>query len=129
MVIRENNAGLEGCSRRGNVPLRYMWRTVDKGLDGCGYGVRMSEHAGCGYPREEDEMRQTTTPHNPSIKSDLGALAGLYRTVFWMIGRKSQYGRIWPREADMGSLESEPMIEAPLFEMPERSAVEVGARE
>jgi len=23
-------------------------------------------------------------------------LAGLYRTVFWMIGRKAQYGRIWP---------------------------------
>jgi len=35
--------------------------------------------------------------------SDLGSLAGLYRTVFWMIGRKAQYGRIWPREADMGT--------------------------
>jgi len=47
-------------------------------------------------------MRQATTPRTPSIASDLGALAGLYRTVFWMIGRKSRYGRIWPPEADMG---------------------------
>jgi hypothetical protein len=106
-----------------------MWMAVDKPLDGCGYGVRMSKHAGCGYLREEVEMRQATTPHNPSIANDLGALAGLYRTVFWMIGRKSQYGRIFPHEADMGDLESEPIIEAPVFEMPERSAVEVGARE
>ena len=76
-------------------------------------------------------MRQTTMPHNPSIVSDLGALAGLYRTVFWMIGRKSQYGRIFPPEADMGTPDEAAIapIEAPVFEMPERSAVEVGARD
>ena len=34
--------------------------------------------------------------HNPSIVQDLGALAGLYRTVFWMMGRKVQYGQVWP---------------------------------
>jgi hypothetical protein len=73
-------------------------------------------------------MRQAT-PHNPSIASDLGALAGLYRTVFWMIGRKSRYGRIWPPEAEMGTPESEARIEAPVFDVKERTAVEVGARE
>jgi hypothetical protein len=50
-------------------------------------------------------MRQVTVNKTPSFASDIGALAGLYRTVFWMIGRKSQYGRIWPREADMGGPE------------------------
>jgi hypothetical protein len=47
-------------------------------------------------------MRQATTDQSPSLASDLGALAGLYRTVFWMMGRKAQYGRIWPPEAEMG---------------------------
>lgn len=82
-------------------------------------------------------MRQTATPHNPSFASDIGALAGLYRTVFWMIGRKSHYGRIWPPEADMGSPDAmedgeeqpEPKIEAPAFEVKERTMAEVGARE
>jgi hypothetical protein len=80
-------------------------------------------------------MRQATTIHRPltnrrpSLASDLGALAGLYRTVFWMIGRKSQYGRIWPPEADMGKPERAPTIEAPVFEAEARTAVEVGARE
>ena len=77
-------------------------------------------------------MRQTATPHNPSLATDIGALAGLYRTVFWMIGRKSRYGRIWPPEADMGKEEPAPSIEAPeapVFEMKERAMAEVGARE
>jgi hypothetical protein len=80
---------------------------------------------------EEAAMRQGTASHNPSIASDLGALAGLYRTVFWMIGRKSRYGRVFPPEADMGTADEATTapIEAPVFEMPERSAVEVGARE
>jgi hypothetical protein len=78
---------------------------------------------------EEVEMRRATTSHNPSIASDLGALAGLYRTVFWMIGRKSQYGRIWPEEADMGKPEPAPTIEAPVFEVKNRTVVEVVARE
>ena len=47
-------------------------------------------------------MRQAAANRSPSLVSDIGALASLYRTVFWMIGRKSQYGRIWPPEADMG---------------------------
>lgn len=81
-------------------------------------------------------MRQTTTPRTPSIASDLGALAGLYRTVFWMIGRKSQYGRIWPPEADMGKAwEAAGTTELFLAsqssaELPTRSsAVEVGVTE
>lgn len=81
-------------------------------------------------------MRQATTPHNPSIASDLGALAGLYRTVFWMIGRKSQYGRIWPPEAEMGkSTETSGTTELFLAaqsssELSTRpSTLEVGARE
>ena len=34
----------------------------------------------------------------PTLAQDLGALAGLYRTVFWMMGRKIQYGQVWPDE-------------------------------
>jgi hypothetical protein len=33
--------------------------------------------------------------------SDLESLAGLYRTVLMMMGRKARYGRIWPPEAEM----------------------------
>ena len=32
---------------------------------------------------------------NPSLTDDLGSLAGLYRTVFWMISRRLRYGRDW----------------------------------
>ena len=74
-------------------------------------------------------MRQATTHQNPSIASDLGALAGLYRTVFWMIGRKSRYGRIWPREANMGRAETAPTLQAPVFEAKQRTTVEVGTRD
>ncbi|MEX1195737.1 MAG: hypothetical protein WD904_08740 [Dehalococcoidia bacterium] len=31
----------------------------------------------------------------PTLIKDLGAIAGLYGTVFWMIGRRLQHGRGW----------------------------------
>ncbi len=77
-------------------------------------------------------MRLSTAISKPSFVNDLGSLAGLYRTVFWMIGRKAQYGRIWPREADMGPDES---LIAPAsspitsFEAPHARPVEVGTRD
>ena len=111
--------------------LGLMLTPVDKPLDQCGYGGTMGESPWMWIVLEEAAMRQGTASHNPSIASDVRALAGLYRTVFWMIGRRAQYGRIFPPEADMGTPEeaSSAPIEAPVFEMPERSAVEVGARE
>jgi len=48
-------------------------------------------------------MPVATVNERLSLFSELGALAGLYRTVLWMIGRKTQYGRVWPPEADMGA--------------------------
>ena len=77
-------------------------------------------------------MRQSMLTRTSSLASDLGSLAGLYRTVFWMIGRKSQYGRIWPREADMGPNESLPVPPpAPLasFEVSHTTAVQAGVRD
>ena len=41
--------------------------------------------------------------NNPSLVADIGSLAGLYRTVFWMMGRKARYGRLWPPEAEMST--------------------------
>ena len=35
---------------------------------------------------------------SPTLAQELGALAGLYRMVFWMMGRKIQYGQVWPDE-------------------------------
>jgi hypothetical protein len=46
-------------------------------------------------------MRHVNSSHNPSLANELGSLAGLYRTVFWMMGRKARYGRLWPPEAEM----------------------------
>jgi hypothetical protein len=95
----------------------------------------MGKSPGLWKHEEEAEMRQATTPQTPSIGSDLGTLAGLYRTVFWMIGRKSQYGRIWPQEAEMAGLDrgSDPDravdVESPVFKVESRPAVEVGAKE
>ena len=81
-------------------------------------------------------MRQATLNKDPSLVSDLSALAGLYRTVFWMIGRKSQYGRIWPQEAEMGApIEATGTTELLVASQgaartPSRSsAVEVGTRD
>ncbi len=48
-------------------------------------------------------MPVATVNEKPSLVSELGSLAGLYRTVFWMMGRKAQYGRVWPPEADLGA--------------------------
>jgi len=36
--------------------------------------------------------------HSPTLTQELGSLASLYRTVLWMIGRKIQYGQVWPDE-------------------------------
>ena len=55
-------------------------------------------------------MRSTSAINKPSFVNDLGSLAGLYRTVFWMIGRKAQYGRIWPREADPDDPEAATLV-------------------
>jgi hypothetical protein len=83
-------------------------------------------------------MRSTSAINKPSFVNDLGSLAGLYRTVFWMIGRKAQYGRIWPREADMGPGvdvgPDEPLVVPPSppvtsFEAPPASPVEAGTRD
>ena len=64
-------------------------------------------------------MRNLNTNHDPSLAADLGSLAGLYRTVFWMIGRKAKYGRLWPAEAEMAApddghfgAEAPPVMEA-----------------
>jgi hypothetical protein len=102
-------------------------------------GIGWVSHSGVWLRQEVAAMRQATTIHRPStnirrpsLVSNLSALAGLYRTVFWMIGRKAQYGRIWPPEADMGKEDAESRIETPVYEVFEanaRSAVEVGARE
>ena len=81
-------------------------------------------------------MPVATVNAKPSLVNDLSALADLYRTVFWMMGRKAQYGRIWPREADMGEA-AEAIGTTELFlasqstpELtPRRSSVEAGARD
>jgi hypothetical protein len=77
-------------------------------------------------------MRDSTVSRTPSLAQELVSLAGLYRNVFWMIGRKAQYGRIWPREADMGGEKPAAVStpEAPqFFEVTQATAMEVGARE
>jgi len=77
-------------------------------------------------------MRLPTFTKPPSLASDIGSLAGLYRTVFWMIGRKSQYGRIWPREADMGPDDSLPVPPPPpaaSLETHDARPVEAGTRD
>ncbi|MGH2349637.1 MAG: hypothetical protein ACRDFT_09245 [bacterium] len=48
-------------------------------------------------------MRHPGMNQNPSLVTDIGSLAGLYRTVFWMMGRKARYGRLWPPEAEMST--------------------------
>ncbi len=71
----------------------------------------------------------------PSLVSELGSLAALYRTVFWMIGRKAQYGRVWPPEADMGppseamgTTELSLASQSHALFAPHRSAVEANTR-
>lgn len=36
--------------------------------------------------------------NGPSVIEDLGALAELYRRVFWMMGQRLQHPREWPPE-------------------------------
>ena len=63
-------------------------------------------------------MRHPGANQNPSLVADIGSLAGLYRTVFWMMGRKARYGRLWPPEAEMTTpydptaVTAPPMVEA-----------------
>jgi hypothetical protein len=69
--------------------------------------------------------------NNPSIISEIGSLAGLYRTVFWMMGRKARYGRLWPPEAEMPSLQEEQQAAPPpvVIAPPPRHLVEVNSRD
>lgn len=32
---------------------------------------------------------------DPGLMEDLGSVAGLYRTVFWMMGKRLRYGPDW----------------------------------
>ena len=36
-----------------------------------------------------------TAENPPGLISDLGSIAGLYGTVFWMMGKRLRYGRDW----------------------------------
>lgn len=36
-----------------------------------------------------------TAESSPGLLQDLGSIAGLYRTVFWMVGKRIQYGPNW----------------------------------
>jgi len=58
-------------------------------------------------------MRNSSSNHNPSLVADIGSLAGLYRTVFWMMGRKARYGRLWPPEAEMATPYDPPVVVPP----------------
>jgi hypothetical protein len=74
-------------------------------------------------------MRHANSSHNPSLVDDLGSLAGLYRTVFWMMGRKARFGRLWPPEAEMAPREDLHVIPpSPVIESAPRY-VEVGSRD
>jgi hypothetical protein len=76
-------------------------------------------------------MRHPNFSQNPSFTNDLNAIAGLYRTVFWMMGRKARYGRIWPPEADMGPPDEAVSGTAPqaVMEGSRSQLVEVGSRD
>jgi len=76
-------------------------------------------------------MRNLNTNHNPSLAADLGSLASLYRTVFWMIGRKARYGRLWPPEAEMAVPDEGHVVLAPppAMEAQRPQLVEVRSRD
>lgn len=42
---------------------------------------------------------------DPSVVRDLGALADLYRTVFWMMGRRIQHGPTWQERLEKEALD------------------------
>lgn len=75
-------------------------------------------------------MRHASSNHNPTLMRDLESLAGLYRTVFRMMGRKARYGRIWPPEAEMaGPDEWQTAPPAPVIESPKSRYAEVSSRD
>ena len=76
-------------------------------------------------------MRNSIAHKNPSLTSELGSLAGLYRTVFWMMGRKARYGRLWPPEAEMAPPYEEPVVapQPPVMEPTRPHLVEVASRD
>jgi hypothetical protein len=75
-------------------------------------------------------MRRASSNHNPSLVSDLESLAGLYRTVFRMMGRKARYGRIWPPEAEMaGPDEYSTVAPPPVIESARSPYAEVSSRD
>ena len=61
---------------------------------------------------------------SPSLVQDIGALAGLYRNVFWMMGHKERWPQVWPR-ADASRL---PTMDAE-DSSGERSDEAVGAKQ
>jgi hypothetical protein len=38
---------------------------------------------------------RTRDDREPSLISDIGAIAGLYRTIFWMMGQRLHHGPAW----------------------------------
>ncbi len=34
----------------------------------------------------------------PTLRDDMGTIASLYKTVFWMMGKRLQYGRDWEKK-------------------------------
>jgi hypothetical protein len=76
-------------------------------------------------------MRHLGSSQNPSLVADIGSLAGLYRTVFWMIGRKARYGRLWPPEAEMATPYDPQDVTPPppVMEMSRSDLVEAASRD
>jgi len=75
-------------------------------------------------------MRHAAANQNPSLVTDIGSLAGLYRTVFWMMGRKARYGRLWPPEAEMTTPYDLPAVTPPpMVEAPRPDLVEATSRD
>jgi hypothetical protein len=65
-----------------------------KGIDSRSCRVRIS--VGCGaYNFLEEERPMETKRQEPGIVEDLGSIAGLYRTVIWMMGKRIRYGQGW----------------------------------
>jgi hypothetical protein len=58
--------------------------------------------AGEGWLSSEAEggLRMAKEARDPSIVKDLGALADLYRTFFWMMGQRIQHGPGWQQRLE-----------------------------
>lgn len=50
--------------------------------------------------------RDQPAQRTPSLFEDLGAVARLYGTVFWMIGQRLQHGRRWEQKLTSDALRS-----------------------